>query len=172
MRNIIIVSLFASFVFVSCGMTCADGRRFYMQISPGDSSCECVYDATISSRYKWGEEQGKPIVITRDTVLCCYIGFFLPSSVGKDKITGKTRYVTFRRLSGEGECDIYMLTNDTVKYKGEEYAVGNLVYNVIWNNDTSLMTKEELNELVKGASSKFSLPAGEDIITVPITYTW
>ncbi|MDE5955497.1 MAG: hypothetical protein K2G80_03265, partial [Bacteroidales bacterium] len=101
-----------------------------------------------------------------------YIHFVLPSSVGKDKITGKTRYVTFRRLSGEGECDIYMLTNDTVKYKGEEYAVGNLVYNVIWNNDTSLMTKEELNELVKGASSKFSLPAGEDIITVPITYTW
>lgn len=152
-------------------MTCSDGRTFYMQISPGDSSCECVYDATISSRYKWGEEQGKPIVITRDTVLCCDIDFFLPSSVGKDKITGKTRYVTFRRLSGEGECDIYMLTNITVKYKGEKYYVRNLIYDVIWNNDTSLMTKEELNELVKGGSSKFSLPAGEDIITVPITYT-
>ena len=63
-----------------------------------------------------------------------------------------------------------MLTNITVKYKGEEYYVRDLIYDVIWNNDTSLMTKEELNELVKGVSSKFSLPAGEDIITVPITY--
>lgn len=166
----IVVLLSAVFAVASCGMTCADIRTFYMQISPGDSSCECVYDATISSRYKWGEEQGKPIVITRDTVLCCDIDFFLPSSVGKDKITGKTRCVTFRRLSGEGECDIYMLTNITVKYKGEKYYVRNLIYDVIWNNDTSLMTKEELNELVKGGSSKFSLPAGEDIITVPITY--
>ncbi len=166
----IVVLLSAVFALASCGMTCSDGRTFYVQISPGDNSCECVYDDTIYSRYERDEKQGKPIIITRDTVLCCEVNFHLASSVGKDKITGKTRYATFRRLSGEGECDIYMLTNITVKYKGEEYYVRDLIYDVIWHNDTSLMTKEELNELVKGGSSKFSLPAGEDIITVPITY--
>ena len=167
----IIVLLAAVFALTSCGMTCTDGRTFYIHISPGSSSCEFVYDDNIYSRYARGEKQGKPIVITRDTVMCCMVNFVLASSVGKDKITGKTRYATFRHLSGEDNCDIYMLTDRTVKYKGEKYDIHNLIYDVIWHNDTSLMTKEELNELIKDASSsKFSLSHGDGSIDIPIVY--
>lgn len=164
-----IVILFAAlFIFVSCGMTCSDVKTFYMYISVGNNSCECIYDDTIYSQRN--TEQGIPIIITRDTVLRCDINFHLASSVGKDKITDKTRYARFRRLSGDGECDIYMLTNNVVKYKGEEYFLRDLYYNIIWNNDTSLMTKEDLYQLIKDTSSKYSLSAGEESITVPITY--
>lgn len=160
----IIILIAAILAFTSCGRDWYCSESVCLHICPDNSSYDLIYNGRI---YGKDSEQWH-IEVTRDTILYFSIDFVLPSYVNKDE---KMRQdATLRRLSGEGECDIYMLTTGTVKYKGEEYHIVNLIDDVIWHNDTSLMPKEELNELIKGASSKFSLSAGEDIITVPITY--
>ncbi len=165
MKKTIVLIVSAICVFASCGRDLYHSETFSVHICPDNSSYDLIYNGRI---YGKDSEQWH-IEVTRDTILYFSIDFVLPSYVYKEE--KMTQYATLRRLSGEGECDIYMLTTSTVKYKGEEYHIANLIDDVIWHNDTSLMTKEELNELIKGSSSKFSLSAGEDIITVPITYT-
>ena len=164
MKKTIVLIVSAICVFTSCGRDWYHSEKFFVHICPDNSLCEFIYNYRIYGK----DSELCHTEVTRDTVLSCPVFFVLPSYVDKEE--KMTQYATLRRLSGEGECDIYMLTTSTVKYKGEKYYIGNLIDDVIWHNDTSLMTKEELNELIKGASSKFSLPAGEESITVPITY--
>lgn len=166
----IIVLFFLFFACVSCGMTYHSTKDFIMVVESGDGSFECVYDEYVFSRHSRDEIPCKPIIVTRDTLLLCPVDFSLRSSVGKDEIIGKQRYVTLRRLSGDEACNVYMVNSAYVEYKEETYSVLYLINNIIGKNDTSIMTKDEFLGLLKESSVMYTLEQGEESLKFPVKY--
>lgn len=162
-----IILIFAMAVLISCERTY--DRTFCLIVEPGNSRCECIFDDEISSSEI---KQSKLITIDRDTILFCNVRFSIETPAEKYSTLGKHRQLTLRRISGDSEIIAYQPYHIYVKYDDNTYKVRDLINRVLVRGDTSLMTKKELFELLKGISDKeYRLNIGEESIEIPIEYT-